>query len=78
MSRRRIKDKKANQHKAKFKNLNIPIELWASYVDFLWGSILNTDPETLNPSCAALVKNQVMKAIDEGSVKVENNKIKVK
>jgi len=78
LSRRTLKKKKPNQHKPKFKSINIPLELWGSYVDFLWGSILNTVPDTIHPKCVDFIKNQVMRAIDEGSVQIENNKIKVK
>ena len=78
MSSRRIKDTKANKHKARFNSINVPLELWGSYVDFLWGSILNTVPDTIHPKCVDFIKNEVMKAIDEGSVQIENNKIKVK
>lgn len=78
MSRRKIKPKKSNKHEAKFRSINIPVDLWPSYIDFLWGSVLNVTPGTLDKDCINLIKSQVFKAMEEGTVSIgENNKIKV-
>ena len=78
MSRRKIKEKKPNRHKAKFRSINIPVNLWSSYIDFLWGSVLNVTPGTLNNECISFIKSQVFRAMEEGTVKIKDNKIIVK
>ena len=63
MSRRKIKERKANQHQAKFRPLNVPVELWPNFIDFLWGGVMNVNPKTVNPKCITFVREVVYEAI---------------
>ncbi len=77
LSKRKIKSLKEKKQKAKFHSINVPVELWPSYIDFLWGSVINVTPGTLSQECISFIKFQVMKAKEDKTITIENNKIKI-
>ena len=78
MSKKKIKATQVNRHRARFHPVNIPVELWPNFVDFLWGAITNVNPNTISPHCVNFIQQTVYQAIGSGSVKIENDKIKLK
>lgn len=75
---RKIKQKGEKKVKAKFRSINVPVETWAYFVDFLWAGAMNVNPDTTTPECIQYVQQIVMNAIDKGTVEIENGKIKLK
>ena len=75
---KKIKPKKEKKVKARFRSINVPEEIWAHFVDFLWAGVMNVNPDTTTPQCVEYIQGTVMDAIDKGTVKIEDGKIKLK
>ena len=75
---KKIKQKGEKKVRAKFRSINVPVDVWAYFVDFLWAGVMNVNPDSTTPECVSYIQNTVMEAIEKGTVKVENGKIKLK